>query len=376
LYTFLGYGLRQNWWYDGRRDVYASTHAALDYLEWLHKRFKGDWGHALASYNAGPGTVGRSIRRNRKKGKATDFFSLRIPKETRDYVPKLVALAEVVSNPDKYGVQLRPIPDTPAISVVELSSQTDLAIAAKMMDLDMETLYSLNPAYNRWSTPPSGPHRFIIPLANVAALEHNLVMVPPNQRLTWQIHRVKPGETLSQIAYTHGTSVKQVMKANNMRSTMLSINQTLKIPRQNQPNAIYSHSQDQQQQRTKPGKTRITHRVQKGENLWSISRKYGVSTRSLIKWNQLPSKHTLAVNQTLTIWKKGNVSHSANTLKNSDPRYTKKIHYKVRRGESLSRIASKFSVPVHKISSWNPKTAQKRYLQPGDRLTLYVDIRH
>lgn len=359
------YGLKQNWWYDGRRDVYASTHAALDYLLYLHGIFD-DWSLALASYNAGPGTVKRAIRRNKKRGKPTDFFSLRLPRETTDYVPKLMALSELVKNPKQFGLTLPNIVDEPAIQVVELDSQIDLAIAANIMEIDMDTLYHLNPAYNRWATPPSGPHRFILPLDKVPSFEQKLAQLPPKQRLRWTVYRVKPGDTLSQIANAHGTSISRLKKANGLRSTLLSINQTIKIPSSSAPSHVYSL---EKRHPAPKGRQKITHTVRSGESLWSISRRYKVSVNSLVRWNRLPNRRVLKAGQKLKIYSKSSSQVAIND------RYTKKIRYRVRRGESLSHIASKFSVGVKDIARWNPKTTRKAYIHPGDRLTLYVDIR-
>ena len=134
------YGLKQNWWYDGRRDIYASTQAALNYLENLNKLFKGDWMLALAAYNSGSGTVQRAVKRNRKLKRATDFWHLKLPKETRAYVPKLLALKEIITNPEKYSVSLRCISDAPGFKQVKTTAQIDLALAAELAEIDLETL--------------------------------------------------------------------------------------------------------------------------------------------------------------------------------------------------------------------------------------------
>ncbi|NNJ73367.1 MAG: transglycosylase SLT domain-containing protein, partial [Enterobacterales bacterium] len=152
------FGLEQNWWYDGRRDVYASTLAALDYLEYLHKHFKGNWLHALAAYNSGEGNVGRAIRNNKKRKKPTDFWNLRLPKETKAYVPKLLALSDLLKRDAEFALNWKPLPDSQAVKKVDIGSQLDLALAAELSDMTVEQIYRLNPGFNRWSTPPKGPH--------------------------------------------------------------------------------------------------------------------------------------------------------------------------------------------------------------------------
>ncbi|MFV9616452.1 MAG: transglycosylase SLT domain-containing protein, partial [Gammaproteobacteria bacterium] len=194
------YGLKQNWWYDGRRDIYASTQAALNYLENLHKLFKGDWMLALAAYNSGSGTVQRAIKRNKKLNRPTDFWNLKLPKETRAYVPKLLALKEVIANPEKYSVSLRCIPNAPGFKQVKTTAQIDLALAAELAEIDLKTLYNYNPAFNRWATDPDGPHSLLLPANSAEIFEKNYLSLPAEKHLRWSRHKIKSGETLSHIA--------------------------------------------------------------------------------------------------------------------------------------------------------------------------------
>ena len=155
--------LQQDWWYDGRRDVIASTQAALDYLDKLQQQFDGDWLLALAAYNSGEGTVGRAITKNRKAGKPTDFWHLDLPPETSAYVPKLLAISAMVANPQKYGISLEPLPAQAGFEVVPTGGQLDLAVAAELAGMETDELHRLNPGFNRWATRPDGPHRLAIP---------------------------------------------------------------------------------------------------------------------------------------------------------------------------------------------------------------------
>src|SRR5690606_25387789 len=145
------FGLEQDWWADQRRDIVASTEAALTYLQQLADRFDGDWLLALASYNAGAGNVSRAITRNRNAGKPTDYWSLQLPRETMAYVPKLLALAQIVRDPEQFGLDVPAIADEPYFTSIDVGGQIDLAQAAEMADISLEELYLLNPAFNRWA---------------------------------------------------------------------------------------------------------------------------------------------------------------------------------------------------------------------------------
>ena len=370
------YGLKQNWWYDGRRDIHASTQAALDYLESLNKQFKGDWMLALAAYNSGSGTVRRAVKRNKKLNKPTDFWHLKLPKETRAYVPKLLALKAVITDPEKYSVSLRCIPDAPGFKQVQTKAQIDLALAAELAELDLETLYNFNPAFNRWATDPDGPHKLILPVASAETFEKNYSQLPVDKHLRWSRHKIKSGETLSEIAVKYNTSVKHLKKVNSIRGNNIRAGKYIMIPVSSKNNTSYALSSPQRLKATQSIKrggsnsTRINHLVQNGESFWTISRKYNVNMHKLAKWNGMAIKDPLKKGQKLVVW-----SSSAKTasVKTHNPNSTvKSIHYTVRNGDSLSRIASKYHVNVKDLHRWN--TIKGKYLQPGQRLKLYIDV--
>lgn len=160
------YGLKQNGWYDGRNDIVASTRAALDYLQWLHREFRGDWALALAGYNAGEGAVATARRKNRSRGKGTDFWSLNLPSETEHYVPKLMAVAKLVEKPQRYGMRAPHIPNGPQLELLDMGRQMDLARAAKLSGVRLADLRRLNPGLKRGKTLPSGPHRLLVPIGS------------------------------------------------------------------------------------------------------------------------------------------------------------------------------------------------------------------
>ena len=369
------YGLKQNWWYDGRRDIYASTQAALNYLENLNKLFKGDWMLALAAYNSGSGTVQRAVKRNKKLNRPTDFWHLKLPKETRMYVPKLLALKEIITSPELYSISLRCIPDAPGFKQVKINAQIDLALAAELAEVDLETLYNYNPAFNRWATDPDGPHTLILPVAAAEAFEKNYAKLPANEHLRWARHKIKSGETLSHIAVKYNTSVKHLRKVNNIRGNNIRAGKYIMIPVSSRNNASYALSSSQRLKATQSIKRgsrskRINHIVQNGESFWTIARKYNVNMHKLAKWNGMAIKDPLRKGQKLVVWSSSTKTASKKT---HNPNSTiKSIHYTVRNGDSLSRIASRYRVNVKDLHRWN--TIKGKYIQPGQRLKLYIDV--
>lgn len=369
------YGLEQTWWYDGRRDIYASTQAALSYLQNLNKLFDGDWTLALAAYNSGSGTVQRAIRKNKKAGKPTDFWHLTLPKETRAYVPKLMALKELIENSELYDISLRCIPDAPGFIPVDTDSQIDLALAAELAELDVDTLYEYNPAFNRWATSPDGPHRLLLPYENAEIFKANLAKMPDDQRVQWKRHKIKNGETLSHIAVKYNTTVKELRKINSISGNNIRAGQHLLIPVASRGQSTYTLSSSQRlkaiQSNGKKNKTRVNHYVQSGESFWTISRKYNVNMHSLAKWNGMAIRDPLGQGQKLVVWTSNSSSTSA-PGKRKPSQTIQPISYTVRNGDSLSRIASRYSVSISDLHRWN--SIKGKYLQPGQKLRLYVDV--
>jgi membrane-bound lytic murein transglycosylase D len=302
------FGLKQNWWYDGRRDVVESTRAALEYLEYLHGMFDGDWLLAVAAYNAGEGTVGRAIRNNRAAGQPTDFWHLRLPAETRNYVPKLLGLAIVLSDPEQHAVSLPEIPNGTVFAAVELDGQIDLAVAARLAGIELDALQALNPGFNRWATDPDGPHRLQLPVEAVEPFYVGLADLPASERMRWHRHQVRPGDTLGGLARQHRTTVEAIQRANNLSGTTIRVGGHLMIP---------------------------------------------TATRDVS-------------NQPRSAADAGRPARAKDAQ-------VRRVNYTVRRGDSLYRIANNFRVTVADIRRWNNLDAN-RYLQPGQRLVLHVDV--
>jgi membrane-bound lytic murein transglycosylase D len=371
------FGLQQNWWYDGRRDVVESTRAALDYLEHLHEFNEGDWLNAIASYNSGEGNVRRAVRNNRAKGKPEDFWNLRLPPETSAYVPKLLALVEIVRNPGQYQLDLPHVANEPQFAVADVGTQIDLALAAELAGVDVDTIYTFNPGYNRWSTDPKGPHKLVLPIDALETFNTALAEVPPAERVRWKRHKVRNGEAISQIANQYNTTVAAIRSANNLRGNMIRAGHYLMIPVATKPLSAYSKSADArlaQTQSRQRAANKIEHVVATGESFWTISQRYGVTTRQLAAWNGMAPRDTLPVGRKLVVWTNSSVADTPRmsptaALGNT----TRKVRYTVRNGDSLYVIARKFRVGIDQIARWN-KIDKNKILRPGQTLTMYVDV--
>lgn len=360
------YGMEQNWWYDGRRDVIASTQGALDYLTYLHKYFDGNWYHALAAYNSGEGRVGRAIRKNRKAGKPTDFWSLSLPKETRSYVPKLLALVEILKHTETHNFAWPQIPNEPVIDIINVGSQIDLALAAEFSGLSLTELHALNPGYNRWATAPNGPHRLVIPLHKSKEFSQQLAATTPEKRINWVRHKVRSGENLGLIAQNYTTSIDVIKSINELASNTIYQGQYLLVPVALKSLDEYKLSQTQRlaKLQNKPSQAiKIKHKVVNGDTLWDLAKKYKVSTQSIARWNGMAPKDYIRPGQTLVI----------HLPKDKKAGIVRNITYTVRSGDSLARIGQKFGVKIKDIIKWNQIAGQK-YLQPGQKLRLSVDV--
>ncbi|MGB3726552.1 MAG: LysM peptidoglycan-binding domain-containing protein [Glaciecola sp.] len=364
------FGMKQTWWYDGRRDVIASTEGAIKYLRYLHNMFDGDWLHALAAYNSGEGRVMRAIKKNRRAGKPTDFWSLSLPKETRAYVPKLLALGDILRHQDKYQFTWPHIPNAPVVQPVDVGSQIDLALAANMAGLSIAELQALNPGYNRWATDPSGPHRLLLPLDKVEKFEQVLANTSNKDRLNWVRHKVKSGESLGIIAGKYSSSIDVIKQVNNLRGNTIYVNDYILVPVSLKSLSAYSLSLDQRLAKTQSiarAEHKITHNVRSGDTLWDIAMAHKVGVRNLAKWNKMAPTDPLRVGSKLVIWT------DQVPVPNANSPVMRNVVYTVRNGDSLARIASKFKVKVSDLTKWN-KLNRKKYLQPGQKLKIKVDV--
>lgn len=376
------YGLKRDWWYDGRRDIRAATGAALDFLEDLCREFDNDWPLALAAYNSGAGNVRAAIARNKRLGRPTDFWSLKLLAETSSYVPRLYAIARLVADPDAYGVRFLSIADQPYWAEADIGTQIDLTLAAQLADITVSELYLLNPGFNRWATHPDGPYTLLVPAGHAETFRHNLAALDLDDRVGWRRVRVREGENLGIIAQRYGTTVATLKRVNHLRGDMIRAGKSLMIPTALRSKEQYTLSDEQRRDAAgryyarEHGGDPVIHPVVFGDNLWDVARKYGVDYRALARWNGMATTDLLQVGQELKVWPaKPLLATSAPPSAGAvGPEVIRKLDYRVRRGESLSRIASKFNLTVDDIRQWNRHLDGHRYLQPGDKLVLYVDV--
>jgi membrane-bound lytic murein transglycosylase D len=304
--------LTQNWWADERRDVVASTNAALDYLQALYDLY-GDWHLALASYNFGENGVARAIEKNKSKGLPTDYLNLKMPPETRGYVPKLQALKNIIANPEAYGISLEPIPNEPYFTTVPTPTAIDIRLAAKFAELSAEELIALNPAINRPMI--SGPHTqsLVLPADHVDAFRRNLEAYA-GPLTSWQPYTMKQGDSLDRLAARHGIAVSKLKVANGITSkTRVKPGFELLLPVKGSSAgaeplpAVF-------RQPVLPPKHRggALHIVRKGETLYGIARRYHVSTDSLLRWNHVG---VLTTGQRLIIYRPAKARGPANPVK-------------------------------------------------------------
>lgn len=369
------FGLEQNWWHDGRRDVIASTNAAFDYLTSLSEAFNGDWELALAAYNAGAGNVRKAIRKNKKKHKPTDYWSLNLPRETQTYVPRLLAISKIFKNAKKLGITLRPIENKPQLAIIEMDTQIDLAKAAEMASITLEEMYQLNPAFNRWATSPDRSHKLLLPLSAQSEFEQKLASLDKKDLIKWQRYKIKSGDSLGQIAKKHQTTTAILKDVNKLPSSRIRAGKHLLIPVSIKNPDSYRLSATQRlkkKQNQKRGGNRIEHIVQPGDTLWDIARSHKLSHKKIAQWNGIAPGDPLRPGQKLVLWLKSSKTDSTLAFSDTPANRVSNIRYTIRKGDSLSRVADKFNVSVSDLKKWNQ--LNKRYLQPGQKLKLKVHV--
>lgn len=353
--TARNFGLKRNDWYDGRKDPIASTAATLDYLQYLYNMLGQDWLNAVAGYNSGEGNIEKAINRNKKAGLPIDFWSLNLSRKSTAYMPKWLALIDMVKNPDSHGVRWSFIANRPQIGFAKLRGPVDMAQAASLAGLSLTELKKLNPAFRRPTTAPGGPYVLVLPIDKLSQFERQ------SQKLTLQkiaqsgSYKVKSGDSLGSIAKRHRLTVAALKKANKLSSDQLKVGQQLWLPgiadsTTETPEIVVQKTQ--------------TYEVKSGDNLWDLSRKFKVTTSELARLNKLTEKSALKPGQKILLPavtaknKKSVGSNSKNT-----GRYT------VKSGDSLDKIARKHKIKRADLIRWNQLT-QGSKLQPGQQLKI------
>ncbi|MDD5057165.1 MAG: transglycosylase SLT domain-containing protein [Sideroxydans sp.] len=277
------FGMEQNWWYDGRRDVIGATNGALDYLQKLHDQF-GDWELALAAYNCGENCIARAQARNLRQHKPTDFAHLNIPRETRNYVPKLLAVKNIISDPARYGIVLHDIPNRPYFDVVTTTKPMDVKLAAELADISMEEFLALNPGHNRPVILHDNGEVILLPVDKVATFRDNLEK--NNQRLvSWRAYKTTKGETFAEVASQFDIRLDQLRAANGLSKYATQSNgQTLLVPAK-EADASEEFSPFNMHATAVQEMSGFSYAVHKGDTISSLARRFHVSQASLVAMN-------------------------------------------------------------------------------------------
>jgi len=362
------FDLKQTWWLDERRDFEKSTYGAAKYLKSLHHQFDGEWYLAVASYNAGPGKIRNAIRRYNTR----DFWELSrgkyLQNETKNYLPKLMAVLAIASDPDKYGFTDLSYQDPYDYETVVIPSVTDLEIVAKMTGTDYAEIKTLNPELKRWCTPAGvSEYRLRIPAGTADLFHEQYAALSKNDRANYKHHRLKQGDTLLALSKQYGVRVDDIMDLNSIRNPRsLRVGSDLVLPlKKGYTKLPISELKDDYNR-----SHRQSYNVRNGDSLWSISRRFGVTEKQLRVWNRLGWSNLIRPGQRLAV-----SSHSAKKqpkraeLKATGPE--RKIVYHVKSGDTLWGIGKQFSIDTVQICDWN-NLSTSHVLHPGDKLTLVV----
>jgi len=391
------YNLKQDWWYDGRRDVIESTRAALDYLNDLHTEFN-DWLLAIAAYNCGEMNVERAIARNKAAGLPTDFWSLKLPAETRAYVPKLLAMKRLVANPGYYGLAFSPIPNKPYFAQVDTKGQISMKVAARISGVTTEDLYDLNPAFHRFATDPSGPYTLLVPADTADAFASSISQLTDDQRMSVQRYTVRHGDTMNTVAKHFGISADVVRHLNDLSAGPVVVGAELRVPSeavQLPAKALLAAARvDGPTHRQRSFRHRLRITVRHGETLYAIARKNHMDVRKLARLNGLKPNSHLRAGQHLRMaeaeaaaadpgddalaggtargkaashctHKKGR--HRYCTSAASTAAQVARTHT-VRHGETLFHVAQEYHVSVDQLSAWNGLSGT--HIVPGQKLII------
>lgn len=301
------FDLKQNAFRDDRRDVLASTRAALDYLQRLHRMF-GDWHLALAAYNWGEGNVLKAIRRNQKNGKGTAYTDLKMPNETRLYVPKLQAMKNIIARPEAFNAELPDIPNHPYFQVVELDRDIDTALAARLADVRLEDFHTLNPSLNKPVILAAGTPRILLPWDNAHIFVRNLQAYDQGQFASWTVWIAPHTMSVAEAAQRTGMPETELRRANNIPPRMrIKAGAALMVPRtdkhtQDVSEKIADHAYLLVTPESVPGMRRTTVRAKAGDTVSTLARRHKISATNLARWNSLTPSSKLRTGATLQVY--------------------------------------------------------------------------
>jgi membrane-bound lytic murein transglycosylase D len=361
------FGLKQDWWYDGRRDIVESTRAALDYLQYLHDEFNGDWLLAIAAYNCGEATVERSVRVNRSAGRAIDFWSLWLPRETRAYVPKLLAMKRLVRDPGAYGLAMSPIPNQPYFARVATPGQINLKIAGQIANVSPEELYELNPAFHRWASDPGGPHFLLLPVDSTAVFTTSVAQLSADQLLGVTHYNVTHGDSVASVAAQFHTTVNVIRELNDFPAGRLTLGMDLRVPSavsELPAKVVLAAARIDGSDRA--GRRPHVQIVRRGDSLWAIARRHGMNVNTLAMMNGLQPGDTLRAGQRIRLAGSGGGA--------ADSGHGRRFLYTVRSGDTMVEIAQLFQCSVPQLRAWNGMGAHSP-IHAGQKLRVH-SVRH
>ena len=342
------YDLDKSWWQEDRHDPFLSTDAAVEYFDYLFKRFDDNLFHSLASYNAGPTLVESRIKRNIRLDKDPSFKNLRLPSQARSYIPKFVAIYEIVSNPDKYGVVLPEIPYKELVERVEINGQVEILAFSDFVGLKPEFVYKLNAGYTKWASAPGEKSIFYIPLEKANLINNDKDIFLQENKINWITHKIKRGDSLWELANKYDTRVEIIKKINFLDSDLLTLNDNLLIPLSQSENNNFIPFE--------------VHVVSEGDSLWSIASRYKLTPKTIARNNNIETSSILRIGQQLNIGNK-NIYRTIDSKKRT-------ILYSVKQGDNLYRIADLFGVEAVDIKKLN--NLDDSAIMPGQIIKIII----
>ena len=342
------FNLEKSWWSEDRHDPYRSTHAAIGYFKYLFNRFDNDLYLALAAYNAGPTYLDRQINKNKRRNLDYDFWSLDLNKQVTEYIPKYIAIREIVYNSEKYGVVLPYIPIESVVKRIEIPGQVEILTLSEYLEIPPELIYKLNAGYTKWASAPKDKSIFYVPIEKTYLLDSPDSPFDNVNQINWISHIVEPGDSLWKLANKYDTEVKIIKKINYLESDLLSIKDTLLIPLSSTKSNNFIPYE--------------MHIVSEGDTLWSISNKYNIEIRDITRMNSLNQNSILRLGQQLTIGNK-NIHRNIESKKRT-------ILYSVKQGDNLYKISDIFDVSVESIKQINEFESSD--LMPGQIIKIAI----
>jgi len=342
------YGLKDTWWYEQRHDPLVSSKAAIRYLAYLHNRFNKEITYTLTAYNGGPTLLEKQIKLNRKLGKPTNYEELKLPKQTKEYVPKFKAIVELIVNAEKYGITLPNFPNSPVLGKIELDGQVEILAFSEFANLKPEFVYKLNAGYTKWASPPGNITTFNIPIELEESLNLKKDKFIQTNQINWVTHKVSKGDSLWMIAEEFDIEVNVLKKVNYLASNVLSLSQELLIPLSNDQNQTFIPYQ--------------AHIISEGDTLWNLGIQYKISPAEIAKNNGLKMNSPLKIGKELNIGNK-NIYRTINSKKRT-------ILYSVKQGDSLYRIADIFNIEISDIKKINELPNNE--IKPGQVLKIII----